>query len=63
MHVYTGPQAKKMMEEDSMPMNSIGVFKSDEGWAYWYWDEHKFDSGVSKSAELALRNAKSNAVK
>lgn len=60
MHVYTGYQAKQMMESDSMPMNSIGVFQSDEGWVYWYWDEHTFDTGVCKSSELALRKAKSN---
>jgi hypothetical protein len=49
-----------MMDSDKVPMNSIGVFKSEEGWVYWYWDEHIWDTGVKKSEELALRTAKLN---
>ncbi len=60
MQVFTGSQAKSMMDSDKVPMNSIGVFKSEEGWVYWYWDEHIWDTGVKKSEELALRTAKLN---
>lgn len=60
MNVYTGNQAKTLLESGNMPVNSIGVCKCSQGWAYWYWDGSIFDSGVKKSEELALRTAKSN---
>lgn len=60
MNIYIGQQAKDMIDKDQIPVNSIGVCKVNQGWAYWYWDGHIFDSGVKKSEELALNTAKSN---
>lgn len=60
MTVYTGSQAMEMMKSGSIPINSIGVFKSDDGWVYWYWDERIYDSDVCDSEFLALKAAQAN---
>ena len=60
MNVFLGNQAKILLESDKIPVNSIGICKCSEGWAYWYWDGSIFDSGVKRSESLALRTAKLN---
>ena len=60
MKVFLNEQAQDLLERDRIPVNSIGVCKSNEGWAYWYWDGSIFDSGVKATEAEALATAKAN---
>lgn len=60
MNIYLNYQAKSMIESGNLPFDSIGVFKTDEGFSYWYCDGFTFDSGVEQSEKQALRTAKKN---
>ena len=60
MKIFLNEQAQDLLERDRIPVNSIGVCKSNEGWAYWYWDGSIFDSGVKATEAEALATAKLN---
>jgi hypothetical protein len=60
MTVYIGSQAKDMFLWEKYPIDSIGVFQTKEGYAYWFWDGYTFDSGVEETEEIALNKAKCN---
>ena len=60
MKVFLNEQAQDLLERDRIPVNSIGVCKSNEGWAYWYWDGSIFDSGVKATEAEAMATAKLN---
>ena len=60
MKVFLNEQAQDLLIKDKIPVNSIGVCKSNEGWAYWYWDGSIFDSGVKSTEAEALATAKAN---
>lgn len=60
MQVYTGNQALEIVKADIYPTNSIGIYETDQGWAYWYYDGHTFDFGIEENQEMALRKAKMN---
>lgn len=60
MKIFLNEQAQDLLERDRIPVNSIGVCKSNEGWAYWYWDGSIFDSGVKATEAEAMATAKAN---
>lgn len=60
MTVYTGSAASEIIQKKKYPVNSIGVTRCSQGYAYWFWDGWTFDSGVEDTEEMALRTAKSN---
>lgn len=60
MKVFLNEQAQDLLNRDRIPVNSIGVCKSNEGWAYWYWGGSIFDSGVKDTQTEALATAKAN---
>ncbi len=60
MKIFLNEQAQDLLNRDRIPVNSIGVCKSNEGWAYWYWDGSIFDSGVKATEAEAMSTAKSN---
>ena len=60
MTVYTGSQASDIIRSEKYPVDSIGVSKCNQGYAYWFWDGWTFDSGVELTEEEALRTAKKN---
>lgn len=60
MTVYTGSAARDIIRNDKYPVNSIGVCRTTQGYAYWFWDGWTFDSGVESTEEKALRTAKKN---
>jgi len=60
MTIYTGSQAQAIIRQDKYPINSIGVTRCTQGYAYWFWDGWTFDSGVESTEEKALRTAKKN---
>ena len=60
MTVYTKSAASEIIQKNKYPVNSIGVTRCTQGYAYWFWDGWTFDSGVEETEEQALRTAKSN---
>ena len=60
MQVFTGDQAKKIIESGKFPLDSIGVSKVESGYLYYYYDRHTFDSGMEATEKLALETAKKN---
>jgi hypothetical protein len=38
MTVYTGSAASDIIQKNKYPVNSIGVTKCTQGYAYWFWD-------------------------
>lgn len=60
MTIYLHDQAKRLLESDAIPVNSIGVCRARYGWAYWFYDGLTFDSGVKSTEGQALRTAKMN---
>jgi hypothetical protein len=60
MTIYTGSQAQAIIRQGKYPINSIGVTRCTQGYAYWFWDGWTFDSGVESTEEKALRTAKKN---
>ena len=60
MTIYTGQQAYNMIQKNDYPVNSIGVTRCTQGFAYWFFDGWTFDSGVESTEEKALRTAKKN---
>ena len=60
MKIFLNEQAQDLLHRDKIPVNSIGVCKSNDGWAYWYWDGDIFDSGVKDTQAEALATAKAN---
>ena len=60
MKIFLHEQAQDLLHRDKIPVNSIGVCKSNDGWAYWYWDGDIFDSGIKDTQAEALATAKAN---
>jgi hypothetical protein len=60
MTVYIGSQAKEIFLNDRFHINSMGIFKTNYGWAYWFWSDFIFDSGVAETEEKAFEIAKKN---
>ena len=60
MTVHLGSAASDIMKNGKYPDNSIGVCKTDQGFAYWFWDGFTFDSGVQESEQESLSMAMKN---
>ena len=59
MNIYLGQQAKKLFFGREIPMDSMGVFKSNiDEWVYWYRDERVYDTGFADTQAEAMQKSK-----
>ena len=59
MNIYLGQQAKKLFFGHEIPMDSMGVFKSNiDEWVYWYRDERVYDTGFADTQAEAMQKSK-----
>ena len=59
MNIYIGDQAKKIFFSRDIPIESMGVFKSNtDEWVYWYRDERVYDTGFADTQAEAMQKSK-----
>ena len=59
MNIYLGQQAKSLFFGREIPMDSMGVFKSNiDECVYWYRDERVYDTGFADTQAEAMQKSK-----
>lgn len=59
MEIFLREKAEIVFKSQTIPVNSLGVFKvSDEEWIYWFSDGKIYDTGSATTEPEAMQKAK-----